>query len=59
MGKNQKNKMNKKTELKTLIESQKSMMEKGCLSRFGIAYLEGLEKAYDILYPMQVEVKKV
>jgi len=42
---------NRKQELEILIESQRQGKEKGFLSDFGIKYLEGLEEAYNIIFP--------
>ena len=47
--------MEKKEELEILIESQREAREKGWLSERGLAYLEGLEEAHDILFPIEIE----
>ncbi len=43
-----------KEELEFLIESHRKMKERKGLSGYGESYLEGLEKAYDILFPIQI-----
>jgi len=47
----------RKEELIRLIKAHSKLKEKGCLSNSGLMYLEGLERAYNILFPMMRENK--
>lgn len=44
--------MKRKQELEFLIESQRKIKERNGLTEIGLRYLEGLEQAYDMLFPI-------
>ena len=46
--------MEKKEELEVLMESQREMKAKDMLSEKGLAHLDGLEEAYNILFPIEI-----
>ena len=47
--------LERKKELESLINSLIQLLNKDCLSRGGQAYLNGLRTAYDTLFPIQME----
>ena len=46
--------LERKKELESLIHSLTNLKNKDCLSKVGEEYLYGLEKAYNLLFPIQV-----
>lgn len=47
--------LKRKEELEFLIESLENLKNKNCLSEIGKEYLKGLEKAYDMIFPITLK----
>ena len=46
--------LKRKEELEFLIESLVNLRNKDCLSTIGKEYLKGLQRAYDMVFPIQI-----
>lgn len=47
--------LKRKGELEFLIDSLENLKNKDCLSEIGKEYLKGLQKAYDMIFPITLK----